>query len=199
MKSLARIVAPILLTGCSLFPSLEPPPSLGERNSGFTYIPLDPLPVATAPGRSCGDIRDERLPEGVKFREVLDALPDNAVRMAIKEYDAKGKLSFGASSVGSEGRRYQVVLDYINVDSTNIRFYIKLKDDEIVDVKRVDDYFFISDDKRAALPADVVERKSGNIVIPVYVGVGLRLTADLQVLRGTINLSSLGAIAAGVE
>jgi hypothetical protein len=36
-------------------------------------------------------------------------------------------------------------------------------------------------------------------VIPVYVGVGLRLTADLQVLRGTINLSSIGAIAAGVE
>ena len=44
-----------------------------------------------------------------------------------------------------------------------------------------------------------IERKTGNIVIPVYVGVGLRLTADLQVVRGSLNLSSLGAIAAGVE
>ena len=204
MKSGALILA-VLLTGCSLLPQAEPPPSLGERNSGFTYIPLDPLPVQTIPGRSCMSPAAREpgsdLAKGVKYKDLLDALPDNAVRMAIKEYDGKGKLSFGASSVGTEGRRYQVVLDYINVDSTNIPFFIKVAGEEIGRVARIDEnvYFSTSSKDRATLSPEDVELRFGNIVIPVYVGVGLRLTADLQVLRGSINLSSLGAIAAGVE
>lgn len=142
----------------------------------------------------------DNVVKGYKYKELLDSLPDNAVRMAIKEYDAKGKLSFGASSVGSEGHRYQVVLDYINVDSTNIKFYIKIHNDEILSVKRVEDYGFSPPRVNNQSPSsEDQERNVGNIVIPVYVGVGLRLTADLQVVRGTISLSSLGAIAAGVE
>ena len=39
----------------------------------------------------------------------------------------------------------------------------------------------------------------GEVTIPVYVGVGLRLLADVRVLKGTVNLASLGAIAASVE
>ena len=40
---------------------------------------------------------------------------------------------------------------------------------------------------------------SNEVVIPVYVGVGLRLTATVQILKGNVNLASLGAIAASVE
>lgn len=198
-RSLVSLLGIALLAGCStLRQQLEPPQTLGERNSGYTYIPLDPLPVLTRPGRTC-QFGPEGLAKGFKFKDLLDALPDNAVRMAVKEYDAKGKLSFGASSLGAEGRRYQVVLDYVNVDSTNTRFFIKLKGDEIVEVRRVSEDGYPSDAARSALSVDDLEKRTGNVVIPVYVGVGLRLTADLQVLRGNINLSSLGAIAAGVE
>jgi hypothetical protein len=35
--------------------------------------------------------------------------------------------------------------------------------------------------------------------IPVYIGVGLRLVADIEVLKGSVNLASLGSIAASVE
>ena len=200
-RTIAVLAIALLATGCSTLQrdfSIAPPQTVGERSSGYTYIPLDPLPVEVLAGRSCE--RDgSQLAKGYKYKELLDALPDNAVRMAIKEYDAKGKLSFGASSLGAEGRRYQVILDYINVDSTNIRFFIKVKGDEIQEVKRVTDDIYPSDATRSTLSAEEIERRAGNVVIPVYVGVGLRLTADLQVLRGNLNLSSLGAIAAGVE
>ena len=200
---MAKIAITLLiaaLSGCSSFPVLRSPQTIGERSSGYTYIPLDPLPVQTRPGRTCRyDEATGGLAKGYKYKDLLDALPDNAVRMAIKEYDAKGKLSFGASSLGVEGRRYQVILDYINVDSTNIRFYIKVKGDEILEVTRVDEADFPSAKARTNLTPEAIEKLTGNIVIPVYVGVGLRLTADLQVVRGSLNLSSLGAIAAGVE
>jgi hypothetical protein len=37
------------------------------------------------------------------------------------------------------------------------------------------------------------------VSVPVYIGVGLRLTATVRVIKGSANLSSLGALAAGVE
>jgi hypothetical protein len=77
------------------------------------------------------------LAKGFNYKEILDTLPDNAVRMAVKECDTKGKLSFGAFSVGAEGHRYQVVLDYISVDSTNVRFLIDFENDPISHVERM--------------------------------------------------------------
>lgn len=201
------IAAAATLAGCA-FPKL--PISEGERNSGFTYIPLDPLGVAVYPGVGCDAKRISRdafiLRDDLRYADLLRSLPDNAVRIAVKEYDNKNTLSYAGSSLGVEGKRYQVILDYINVDSSNIRFYIlaktieenKTRKTSVVDVVRIYD-----EEGLAAIPRDAsqedISRLRGNIVIPVYVGVGLRLTADLQVLRGSLNLSSLGAIAAGVE
>jgi hypothetical protein len=205
MKNIVIVIAAILLGACSTFQGL--PQSIGEKDSGFTYIPLDPLPVVVTDGPECKrDWEKEGTPllPGYKLRAILDSLPDNAVRIAIKEYDAKGKLAVGAASIGTEGKRYQVILDYINVDTANIRFFINSSLPlgaegplEIKEVTRIDRYVD-PDQLKGAAPIDI-ERANGNIVIPVYVGVGLRLTADLQVIRGSINLSSLGAIAAGVE
>lgn len=210
MKSTKVLIAAVavLVSGCSALNQL--PKTEGEKNSGFSYIPLDPLPVTTWPGVGCkftGFPWDATLNEGFVYSELLKSLPDNAVRIAVKEYDRKGNLSYAGSSLGFEGRRYQVILDYINVDSTNIRFYIKTKRNaesgpaglEILAVERID--LFGESAARVDRDAspEAKERAQGNIVIPVYVGVGLRLTADLQVLKGTLNLSSLGVIAAGVE
>ena len=201
MRSSVIFFTGILMAGCSMYPTI--PPSLGETNSGYTYIPLDPLPVFSVTGRSCGsasevDVSEVKLPESYALKDLLDVLPDNAVRMAIKEYSGKGKISFAASSVGTEGSRYQVVLDYINVDSTNIRFFIKPSENGSWYVERIPDEGDKADSKNV-VRVDDNKAYAGNIVIPVYVGVGLRLTADIKVLKGTVNLASLGAIAASVE
>lgn len=125
IRTMSMTVA-MLLAGCANL--LPPSKSIGERNSGFAYIPLDPLPVYVAQHPSCREVVvDGRfvLAHGYEAKPLLDSLPDNAVRIAVKEYNSKGNLSFGGSSVGSEGNRYQVVLDYINVDTSNIRFLIR--------------------------------------------------------------------------
>ena len=197
--------AAVLLSACSSLTAV--PQSAGEVSTGFKYIPLDPLPVSIQ--NACSDFdasaKAFRIKPGFRLSAILDSLPDNAVRMAVKQYDSNGKLSFGVGSIGVEGKRYQVVLDYVNADTSNIRFYIKLKNAaqkdggqsvEIEDVSRLD---VPSGAVVTVNKSDNPAKVAGNIVIPVYVGVGLRLTADLQVLHGTVNLSSLGAIAADVE
>ena len=203
------LIASLLLTGCAGLTSLiQAPKSVGERNSGFAYIPLDPLPVYIEGHPSCKTVvSDGRLvlAPGYEVKPLLDSLPDNAVRIAVKEYNSKGNLSFGGSSVGTEGNRYQVILDYINVDTSNIRFLIRQprpgSDQQtassVAEVSRISGPSYVDRDRTYS--AEALEKLQGNTVIPVYVGVGLRLTADLQVLKGTVNLSSLGAIAAGVE
>ena len=212
--SVAAAALVSLAAGCT---TLQAPGSTGEQGSGFTYIPVDPLPVSVGPGAGCqvtGTPPNAVLKPGSTYAGLLDSLPDNAVRIAIKEYDLKGNLSYVGSGLGVEGRRYQVILDYINADSTNIRFFIKTRRADVPGPKLLDPY------EKRPLEFLVVERLAPNVdlsgvpvsrapdkdgvqdsvvVIPVYVGVGLRLTADLQVIRGKLNLSSLGAIAAGVE
>jgi hypothetical protein len=210
---LAILLLP-LISGCNSLgralgagtgtPPLKTPESIGEYNSGFTYIPLDPLPVFTQRGEGCYWRSDE---EGVSFKPLLQSLPDNAVRVAIRAYNAKGSASFGASSLGLENQRYQVILDYINVDVSNIPFYLRIKESQsndsptiVVDeLVRIQAFSYDSELPKNEDDDKWREKALGNIVIPVYVGVGLRLTADVQVLGGNVNLSSLGAIAASVE
>jgi len=199
-KSVVCVTVAALLSGCGT--SFLLPKSEGEKSSGFSYVPLDPLPVSTVTGASCGTNPGVEVPEkGYTFPSLLLSLPDNAVRIAVKTYDRKNVLSYVGSSVGVEGNRYQVILDYINLDVANIPFYIKTVPEGdkllLVSVNRIN-----RADARAFSPLetqDEKERRDGNVVIPVYVGVGLRLTANLQVLKGKLNLSSLGSIAAGVE
>lgn len=200
-------------SGCVSLPELKAPATTGERNAGYTYIPIDPLPVESRPGKNCRfdkgngrsvvlDMSGPPLEAGQKLRPVLDDLPDNAVRMAIREYGAKGTASVGPFKLGAEGQRYQVILDYINVDSTSLRFFIQTDPSSPTEVRRISQYRFVFNDgvtSRDRIGAAAAASIEGNVVIPVYVGVGLRLTADLQILKGNVNLSNLGAIAAAVE
>ena len=95
----------------------DQPVTPGEANSGYSYIPLDPLPVSIVPSAGCAAPRQNTV-------ELLNALPDNAVRVSIRQMDAKGTVTLGPAAVGSEGSQYQVILDYINADTANIRFSI---------------------------------------------------------------------------
>lgn len=182
----------VALAGCESFGQVRDAVSEAEVRSNFSYIPLDPLPVSATPGANCTSTPD--------YLTLLDALPDNAVRIAIGKFTTSGSLSFGVGSTGFEGERFRVVLDYINADTANMRFALYRRD---ATTNTVYGYF----DEAAKSFPPVVDRlgpaeavngrdERSEVVIPVYVGVGLRLTADLTVLQGEVQLSSLGALAA---
>ena len=190
------IVIAFLCTACAVLrPRL--PQTMGEQNSGFTYVPLDPLPVISKPGLGCKVDSSQEI----DYEPVLRALPDNAVRIAVASLDVSGQLSFGPVRIGTSGNSYQVVLDYINVDTANIYFdiwYSRASEEvrSLYSTNRLP-----SDAKISVVRFEPGTRdaKGDVVVIPVYVGVGLRLTATVNVLRGTVNLSSLGAIAAEAQ
>lgn len=240
----ALIILPMLLfAGCtSILETHEEvsnevenilPQSEGERHSGYTYIPLDPLAVVH---RGCET-------DGEEYARILDQLPDNAVRIATKRLNAGTESSFGPVGVGFSGEEYKIILDYVNVDNTNIPFFIEISEREVwnsetVRFKPVRSYVvrrltkdrnYIFEDESAAVQRSSGERQepeegvvepasipssgydsnenendasivlSGNFVVPVYVGVGLRLTSEIRILKGSVNLSSLPGIAASVE
>jgi hypothetical protein len=215
----ALLVIPLtLLASCALptRPAGDLPATLAESEASYSYIPLDPLPVAIG-GAACR-----------KFKPVLDSLPDEAVRIAVGSYDATGSLSFGPGKVGAEGHTYQVVLDYVSVDEGSMTVKVERKytnSGEPVSiyntsvpvmetrytVERSDTYFY---SQSAISPKSPISGSSENppataetarslnqekVSVPVYIGVGLRLTATVRVIKGSANLSSLGALAAGVE
>lgn len=197
----------ILAAGCKGLQTL--PQTLGEANSAYTYIPIDPLPVFEESGRSC----EKKIP---KFKGLLESLPDQAVRLAIAQLNGKASGSFGPASVGYENNTYKVVLDYISVDATQLPIYVKrvvssgpstgeqvaLFDDSVRQATR----YIVS-----AAPRLIPNHGSTNkeftrdedkgelVVVPVYIGVGLRLTASVFVQEGSVNLSSLGALAVAAE
>lgn len=114
--------------------------------------------------------------------QLMDLLFDETMRLGIAEVTADAGVTFGPVSVGVAGRRYQVVVDYLK--SATASFGVKLSTP--------------SDD--GWQQAMLVER-GGEVdrVVPVYIGVGLRLTADLYVVSGSVNLTSLLAIGAAAE
>src|SRR3954471_22553880 len=114
-----------LLAGCETF-GLNEPKTLGEINTGYNYIPVDPLAVGV-------EIEPPPLPAGAKgtdrrdrryFRcvtrskstpqnppDVMETLPDNTVRMAVRKVTGEGNLGFGPAAFSVSGNSYQVVVD----------------------------------------------------------------------------------------
>jgi hypothetical protein len=213
----------ILMSGCSLAActttQLDEPRTAGEINTGYNYIPVDPLEVSVLideefapggvfpPGTSAKRMRETRYIRCVARgdnnpADVMDALPDHTVRMAVREVTGEAKGGFGPVAVSGKGRSYQVIVDSIFADTTNVRFGIRigsshagaglmslpenLAENTEIDVVRLD--------RNAPLPAGYQD-----VTLPIYVGIGLRLTASLTTRKAGINLSNLPAIAASVE
>lgn len=186
-----------LLGGCSTV-GLDLPRSIGENNSDYSYIPLDPLPVNRSRVLQCDGY-------GKATSDILSELPDNAVRVAIDDLSLNSNTTLGPVSIGAGGGNYRVVLDYISADTVNVRMRITNQSGDIRglfaagnDANGLGGSFLVhrigNNESMAPLTANDVD-----VVIPVYVGVGLRLTALVETRRGGINLSSLGAIAAAVD
>ena len=223
MRHLLYLSSTLFLAGCGGI--LHEPRTLGEVNTGYNYIPVDPLPVtvladglvngAFPPGTTALQMRTARFTRCVgrdaldgdveaddDSADVMDALPDHTIRMAIRSLSGQGEGGFGPVKLSASGSTYQVVADSIFADTTNVRFAIlALKDGQPVPVTALNDTIIPTtalDVKR--LEGDQpVPPGYEEVVIPVYVGIGLRLTANLITRKGGINLSNLPAIAASAD
>ena len=105
---------------------------------------------------------------------ILKALPDETMRIAIGQFNLEGGLSFGKSNIGYKGNNYLLVLDYIKFTTNSIGVTLK---DSIY----------------------VLNARDPDLFIPVYVGVGLRLTANVSVNKGSVDLGDLFAIGAAAS
>lgn len=200
---------------------LQEPRTLGETNTGYNYIPLDPLEVDVlisgplAPNATALDMRrlrytrcvsrdsmDGNPDAGDKAADVMDALPDHTIRMAIRTLSGQGEGGFGPVKMSAKGSTYQVVADSIFADTANVRFAMRAaKDGKSVPVKDLTDSMMSSAvvDVRRLERGEPLPQGYEEVIVPAYVGIGLRLTANLIARKGGINLSNLPAIAASAD
>lgn len=207
-KTLAAIALSVSLSGCATVGPGGLPRTPGETASNYGYVPLDPLPInQTDDADSCKELKtgkQESLP-------LLEALPDLAIRFAVADIDASGGLTFGPSKITASGDAYRAVLDYVNADAVPRNFLVRKfvgrpgfkatpeKSTYIVDHK-LGEYVEAYEVRLVDMDAPMaVDDQWDLITIPIYVGVGLRLSADIRAAKSGISLSGLGTIGAQAE
>ena len=136
----------------------------------YGYQPLDPLPVDVRINNKVIDPLTERA-------AILNALGDETMRIVIGEVEGAGQISYGSSKMGYEGRSYVVVIDYMKFQT-----YPKL--------------FRYSQDSAAVKIYTLIEQvPDGKMIkqrfLPMYIGVGLRLSANIKVNKGSVDLGNL--------
>lgn len=163
---------------------MKVPTTLGDSSnaSSFGYHPVDPLPVWV-----------ENLGQKtIDYSTLLGAMPDETIRLAIAEVTNEGVLNFGTSSIGVAHHNYVVILDYIKY-STDF-FRVEYLNDEGTDFSVLPRY----EKSEIENSYDPIIRSvnEGDAVVPVYVGVGLRLTASITVNKNGVDLGNLFSIGA---
>ncbi len=180
--------------------------SLGEIESGYTYIPVDPFPVETRLSASCKETRADST------SVLLDSLPDNAVRMLVERFDKSGAITYGASKAGVKDESYRVTVDYINADTINVPVaitkFMRRKsaspvspDTEPVNLFATDLSEYVAGTERYEVTRVTTTKGAPGYVfnIPVYVGVGLRVSSYVYVTGVNANISGIGVIGAEAE
>ena len=184
------------------------PRSQAESLSGYTYIPIDPFPVKTVPGGSCSETETG----APKYLPLLQSLPDNAVRMMVESVNASGKVSYGPSSASVVGSFYKVTVDYIVADTVNMPMWISKSmvgnDNQLHAIsltEPVDETLYrpgseIFEVRRAKPDAESGEAEFFfEFNIPVYVGIGIRATADVVTQEAGAVISGLGVLGGEAE
>lgn len=217
------LIGVIVVAGCKNLA----PQSHGELSSGYTYIPIDPFSVQTVRGDSCRLVdvyassasplmEDRQLRGGVPvYKDIMDSLPDNAVRMLIEQFDSNGNVSYGAGKLGSKYESYQITVDYISADTVNQEFWISKTmlgaEDGRSTGRRVLVSLSESPSPRNYIPGseefkvkstkppehELLDYVKYNV--PVYVGIGLRAIANVRVLESKANISGISVIGAEAE
>lgn len=165
MKQLIVPFLAFVLTSCS---SSKSPTSATDRfftfsssgNVSFGYQPIDPIPVKLS------FIDKDSITS--RNSKLMNSLPDESMRLAIGETIGNMGVSFGPIKFGMKNNTYIVILDYIKYDTKP--FKINYED-------------LIKPNVISSRP------ETGSLIVPVYVGVGLRLTATVTVREDGVDLN----------
>jgi hypothetical protein len=161
------------LCGCSTIL----PRTTAEIEQGYGYTPLDPLPVKVT-NAIIDNITDSQV--------TLLALPDETMRLAVGQVSGSGNITYGPASAGYAGSNYVVVLDYIKYNTLSLPLYSFTPYNTTNTAYSTVSYYTNNDQ-----PPDKI--------MPIYVGVGLRITANIKVNSGNISLGNLIAIGAAAD
>lgn len=203
------IVASCFLSGCTSFSSKVFNPA--EQESGYTYIPVDPFSVETQPGVNCFAGKEIR-----PYLKLPKGLPDNAVRMLVEQFDSKGNVTYGLGKAEGAGTAYRVTMDFVSSDTTNfpvsitrhamlldgkspidVPFGIKLNSQQFIPGSET--YTVEKIKENATTDANAKSAYAQQFNIPIYVGIGLRVTADIVTLSGKANITGIGIIGAEAD
>lgn len=173
VKILIIVLGGIIVSGCStILPS-----TIAEKDKGYGYTPIDPLPV---------EIKN-RVPSAVTNSQLtLQALPDETMRLAVGQMSGSGNITYGPASAGYAGSNYVVVLDYIKYRALSLKLYKYVPFDNTNTVGYSTESYYSSN-----IPPDKI--------MPLYVGVGLRITANIKVNSGSVSLGNLIALGAAAD
>lgn len=246
MRLLLCVLGVVNMAGCTIKPADYK--SAEDDGSGYTYIPLDPLPVTMTPGLCCPKTADPSktisVPSSAAVKEnvnnILLSLPDNAVRMVVENLKTSGNITYGAGKIGSNLERYRVTSDYISADTVSIKLWISRQVREKIasrsytsgvqgtisdwrDVSMLDNLiaeyryvnttseskevvaerFFVKTDEQyrnEIFPKGNAETSKYTVYnIPLYVGIGIRITSNVEVIGGSANISGIGVIGAEAQ
>lgn len=186
-------VAALPLSACAQW--LDPPQSLGDLNAGYRYVAVDPLPVSFDKNSLSGCPAPAGVTPGL-----MHALPDLASRVATEDVSGEASGSVPGVTIGGSARSYRVTQDFIAYDMTTLDFEVPAnllaaggatptRDGMPESLAQV----------RVLRAGQSATRGNRTVTVPVYVGIGLRLTANLQIRSGKVNLSDIGAISAAVS
>jgi len=155
------------------------PTTMGDPKNAKTYgyHPLDPLPVQLL-------FREDTTAEFSRAERLLFALPDETMRLAIGEITGEGGIHYGTAKAGYKGKSYIVILDYIKFNTKS--FGVKLTETDSGN----------TNDKTAELTENP---NDADVIIPVYIGIGARLTANITVNEGSVDLGNLFALGAAAN
>ncbi len=199
---------------CFMFGQAFAQKTLGEENSTYTYIPFDPLPVSTLPGDSCKSCKECQDCDSIPFKLLQNSFPDITVRLSIEKITNGASGGFGNYfTAKKKGETYKVILDYIHADVSRIPFLLKSekkkikvkgKDEEKTIYKILPAVTFVkSNDVKINYKVEdfnIKENQDGEIVtVPVYVGIGLRIIANVTTVKKNAKLSGLSIIAGEVS
>ncbi len=170
IKAVSIMIFITLLSGCV---SWEIPTTPGDMKNAqnYGYHPIDPIPIEL-------NIKNPTL--SVSNTHLLNALPDETMRLAIGQFDGKAGLTFGVAATGVKGNQYVVILDYIKFNTNSLPVVLEKNNTNI---------------KASIIP----NAPEPDALVPTYIGVGLRLTANILVTEGSVDLGNLFALGAAAE
>lgn len=139
----------------------------------FGYQPLDPLPVDVM-------VNSTKIDPLTRQKAVLDVLSDETIRLVMGEVEGGGHISYGPAKIGYKGKSYEIIIDYMKFQ-TYPKIFMYAKNEKDIKIFNLID----------VVPNGLNTEQS---ILPLYVGVGLRLKASITENEGSVDLGNLFAI-----